>query len=704
MRSCKNRYRRIKWHQGIVVEKRTFINKSVLCGALGLLSLSLLAGQDSPFADGEFEFSDEWKSRQALIPVALGMEPADLVIRGGQAFVAHTGEFIEGWVIATKGRRIAYFGPADEAPKSKPARKMLDTLVGSGTTVIDATGRTLVPGFGHSHNHIESSRLTPNRYAQVVLPLGTTWVAEGDHETGNVLGEAGITFWLDMQPKHLKVFPVVTSAVPPTDEIMEPTGGYFDYKVVRNLFAHDARIRSIGEVMYEPGLQDPTSRAYDRLHQVLQAAWDAREAVQGHTGGNDYSNISTFRNAAIRSNHNPKGSSEGLNDHIVRVARVGMWTDSPPNRTHFGALIRGLYASKAPYAPTFVTLSTDDRDLPELMEWGDIDYNIRRYIEEGWSAIESGTIDTTRQRVVVDAFRAASFNPATLLRLEEDVGSFSPGSFADVVILEGQQLEDLAKVKIEQVIASGTLVVHDGQLVDGVEPVPSPPEYALGTVSLSRKVTPEDFQIRAPEGKDSITAWLWRPYDFRERPDTVELPVENGIVQYGSQRGVFKMAVIERHESLGIELPEEVQMATMFTATSPSHPCSAVATTVQHDAHQLTVHGSCDEAIALAANRLVEIGGGFVVVADDEIKAEVRFPVTGLMSDEEPEVLLAQIEAIRAASDALVWAGADFVSNRHRPVTDSMTFWFLTPAPRPWNLTSRGFYDLLSGERLPVVW
>ena len=76
--------------------KRTFIYISLLCGALGLLSLFLLADQDPPFADGEFEFSDEWKSRQALIPVALGREPADLVIQGGQAFVAHTGEFIEG--------------------------------------------------------------------------------------------------------------------------------------------------------------------------------------------------------------------------------------------------------------------------------------------------------------------------------------------------------------------------------------------------------------------------------------------------------------------------------------------------------------------------------------------------------------------------------------------------------------------------------
>lgn|GEM_PF-6539475 len=77
------------------MEKKTFIYISLLCGALSLLSFFLVADQDPPFADGEFEFSDEWKSRQALVPVALGREPADLVIQGGQAFDAQPGEFIE---------------------------------------------------------------------------------------------------------------------------------------------------------------------------------------------------------------------------------------------------------------------------------------------------------------------------------------------------------------------------------------------------------------------------------------------------------------------------------------------------------------------------------------------------------------------------------------------------------------------------------
>ena len=220
---------------------------------------------------------------------------------------------------------------------------------------------------------------------------------------------------------------------------------------------------------------------------------------------------------------------------------------------------------------------------------------------------------------------------------------------------------------------------------------------------MARKLVPEDFRIQAPAGKTKVTAWLWKPHDFRKRPDTVELPVQDGVVQYGRDLGVYKMAAIERHESLGPEPAAEIQMGVMFTATSPSHPCSAVATTVQHDAHQLTIHGSCDEAMAMAANRLVEIGGGFVVVADGEIQAEVRLPVTGLMSNAEPETLLRELATLRAASDALEWAGFDGDGHQVH-ATDAMTFWFLTPAPWQCNLTTRGLFDLITGEKLPVVW
>ena len=148
--------------------------KKCVCLGAYLVVFTLIACQpptrSAPNAREEFQFSEDWKSRQALVPVALGREPADVVVKGGQVFITQTGEFKDGWIIATKGKRIAYLGPEDETPKAAADLRMIDTLVGPGTKVLDASGQTLVPGFGHSHDHIESSRLTPDRFAQVAFP------------------------------------------------------------------------------------------------------------------------------------------------------------------------------------------------------------------------------------------------------------------------------------------------------------------------------------------------------------------------------------------------------------------------------------------------------------------------------------------------------------------------------------------------------
>jgi adenine deaminase len=380
-----------------------------------------------------------------------------------------------------------------------------------------------------------------------------------------------------------------------------------------------------------------------------------------------------------------------------------MVTANPPSRLGYAAAIRGLYRANALYAGEFFTQATDDRHFIELLLHGDLDYNTRLFIKAALEAIERGEISINPWRVIIDAYRAASYNAAAVLGLTDEVGSFSPGCFADVVFIAGTSLDDLAQVKVAQVIASGRLVAEGGYLKASVEPVQEPPVYALNTVALPRPVTAADFEIKAPEGRELVTAYLWQPFDFfTPRPPTVELPVVKGVVQYGTALGVYKIAVIERHRTLSPNQPEGLQLGAMFAATSPTKGRSALATTIMHDAHQISVHGNDDEAMALAVNRLVAIGGGFVAVLDGEVIAEVSLPIAGLMSNEDPTVLGEQVAALRAASDSLDWVGVKEGFGDH--VTEKMTLWFLTPAPWMYNLTIQGFHDLMTGERLPVVW
>ena len=64
-----------------------------------------------------------------------------------------------------------------------------------GEEIVDVRGKP-VPGFGESHKHIESSYLTPEYEAALVVPGGNTWTVEGSHELSNVVGMKNVEFWL----------------------------------------------------------------------------------------------------------------------------------------------------------------------------------------------------------------------------------------------------------------------------------------------------------------------------------------------------------------------------------------------------------------------------------------------------------------------------------------------------------------------------
>ena len=55
----------------------------------------------------------------------------------------------------------------------------------------------MAPGFIDTHLHIESSLVLPAEFEQGVLPRGTTTAICDPHEIANVLGVAGIRYFLD---------------------------------------------------------------------------------------------------------------------------------------------------------------------------------------------------------------------------------------------------------------------------------------------------------------------------------------------------------------------------------------------------------------------------------------------------------------------------------------------------------------------------
>ncbi len=174
------------------------------------------------------------KDRHLLVDVALGKLSADKVVVDGDFLDVATGRIRKGVNIAIKGTRIAKIGNIDDT-------------IGPETEVIDAENMIVTPGFVDSHYHIESSRLSPRRHAQLTLPYGTTSLFEGSHEMANCLGLDGVKYFLD-EAKDLpqRIYVALSSATPPTP--FERTGGYIGGMEAREALKWE-NVTGIGEIM-----------------------------------------------------------------------------------------------------------------------------------------------------------------------------------------------------------------------------------------------------------------------------------------------------------------------------------------------------------------------------------------------------------------------------------------------------------------------
>ncbi|MFN4100432.1 MAG: adenine deaminase C-terminal domain-containing protein, partial [Pararhodobacter sp.] len=79
----------------------------------------------------------------------------------------------------------------------------------------------------------------------------------------------------------------------------------------------------------------------------------------------------------------------------------------------------------------------------------------------------------------------------------------------------------------------------------------------------------------------------------------------------------------------------------------------AIASTVCHDHHNIAVVGVDYADMALAAQRLGQIEGGFVVVEGGKVLAELALPLAGLMSLEPFEHVRDRLVELREAARGL---------------------------------------------------
>lgn len=482
-----------------------------------------------------------------------------------------------------------------------------DTIVGigadyEGREVIDVTGRILVPGFIDTHLHIESSLVTPDEFDRCVGPRGITTAICDPHEIANVLGVAGIEYFQKAARHALMDIKVqLSSCVPSTD--METSGARIDAPDLLPLKGDKSGI-GLAEFMNYPGViyQDPVAMA------KLEAF--RGEHIDGHAPQLSGKDLNAYIAAGIRTEHEATTADEAR-EKLRKGMRVLIREGSVSK--DMLALAPVLNERTSPY----MCLCTDDRNPLDIAEHGHLDFMIRTLIGLGISPLA--------------VYRAASLSAAEAFGLK-DRGQIAPGKRADIVVLDtlegchaqmvfaGGRRMDAAAFAAREIIAP-----------IGRESVNAPTVSAAHFRTGGNRETTDVIGIL--EGK-IITEHLHEVIaivDGDKRPDVA--------------RDLVKIAVVERHGKNG-------NIATGFVRGFGLKR-GAIASTVCHDHHNIAVVGADYEDMALAANRLGEIEGGFVVVEGGQVLAELALPVAGLMSLEPFEEVHRELVKLRAAARSL---------------------------------------------------
>ncbi|MFO7941952.1 MAG: adenine deaminase [Bacillota bacterium] len=541
------------------------------------------------------------RDRDALIEVALGKRPADLLIENVRLVNVFTGEIYPASVLVYDGF-VAHV-------EADPDGSGTEGSLMEAEERVDGDGAYLLPGLIDSHVHIESSMMTPANFARTVLPHGTTTAVTDPHEIGNVLGLEGVRYMLraseDLPMRQYVLAPSCVPSVPG----LETAGASFGPEEIAEMLDWD-RVLGLAEVMDYPGV----IYGSERMRDILAEAQKRNVFIQGHSPTLSGRALSAYLCAGPTSDHEVRVTAEAR-----EKMRAGMTIDGRESSIsrNLKDVIPALEGFDLP--PNF-TLCTDDREPADLIAQGSVNHVVRRAMEEG--------VDPVR------AVRYATLHPARSVGIE-NLGAIAPGYVADMIVVP--ELESMA---VKRVFFEGREVARDGKNIAEFPAADFPLERE-NTVHLD-PLEPADLHIVAPRGGESakvrVITYASEDSLFAEFAEE-EIPVVDGRLTPTEGGNLATVAVFHRH---GDNENRALGIIRRFGLTR-----GAIAATVSHDCHNLTVVASNPEDGALAANVLIERGGGLACVRDGEVLDVLPLPIAGLMSDAPPEELARNTDRLK---------------------------------------------------------
>jgi len=582
----------------------------------------------------------------AAMDVALDKRPASLVVLNGEIVNVCTGEIYSGGV-AVAGNRIAKVGDVKRC-------------IGEKTIVVDAEGSHLVPGLIDTHIHIESTMLSMTRFAEAVLPRGTTSVMCDLHEVGLVAGLRGIREIVEQARKlPFKEWLSVCFEVPMTPSKLETVGGRFSTEDLMKMLTWP-------EAVGWDELSVPMLLSKNRdVVKKIACARELGKVTDGPCGivEDPQRVIPACVCAGVDYSHEGEWTTKGELEMLRSGMRVNfieggnLWMQNLKNQAK--VITEHRVDSR------HISFATDDLSAEDIVERGHIDHHVRKAIEAG--------IDP------VTAVQLGTLNAAELFRIDHAVGSITPGRYADILLVP-----KLEEFNVHTTISMGMIVAKDGKMVVGL-PKPRYTPTLTRTVKLRRKLRAADFSVRIKKNVKNVRVQTLlcdeEVRGFRNGEEVLQ--VEDGLILPSVQNDVLLIAVAERHRATG-------RISVGF-ATGLGFKKGAIGTTVAHDHHNIVLIGTNADDMAFAGNEIARMQGGQVAVANRKVLNRIPLPIVGMMADVDVHTMAEQIKSMK---ETLRGMGCKLMH-------PFMHLGFFTGALTGWgwetgryNITDKGWVDL----------
>lgn len=505
--------------------------------------------------------------------------------------------------------------------------------------VVDLKGAYLAPGLINAHCHVESSMATPEHYCAEELRWGVTTLITDPHEIANVAGATGIKYMLQAGGQMpLNYYVNLPSCVPATR--FEHSGCVMDARDMLKL-VNEPGVLGMGEMMNVPGVIYNSAEVQKKLDIFLSLG----RVLDGHAPCVSGRELAAYAASGIDTDHESISwdeAKEKLRSGLAVLVREGSAS------RNLEAIIKGVLADGVDVSS--LALCTDDKHLADIRSEGTIRHCVQLAIALGMEPVR--------------ALRLASINAARIYGLKR-LGAIAPGWQADLVVFDN--LESLVP---QAVYYKGRDAWKEAAKVQPVQPETTLQGSVRPAAFSEETFSPERFAA----DKEYAVIEMLPGEIFTERSSIKGAEVKEEL----AKGELYLIAVLERHHATG-----NVGLGLLRGYGLQK---GAAATTVAHDSHNLIVIGTNAQDMALAAQELVRVQGGYTLVHEGRVVGTVPLNICGLMSSAPAEELIASLEHISAQARAQgVHEGVDpFIS---------LSFMALPVIPKL-RITDMGMFDV----------